>query len=115
LFAFAMSVVAAMRWRFSLPRCVLVHGEEAADNLSYCALVDEVAARIAEMMLALPPHDGVSSMLHHCQTATLLREIARHGNLKLLTKVRRGPKNLVGHQLQKHPPLVHPSLTNNTA
>jgi hypothetical protein len=93
LFAFAMSVVAANAMAILIAAMRAVHGEEAADNLSYCALVDEVGGAYRGMMLALPPprwsfiHDYTTR-----QTATLLREIARHANLKLLTKVRRGPK-----------------------
>jgi hypothetical protein len=93
LFAFAMSVVAANAMAILIAAMRAVHGEEAADNLSYCALVDEVGGAYRGMMLALPPPRW--SFIHDCttrQTATLLREIARHANLKLLTKVRRGPK-----------------------
>jgi hypothetical protein len=93
LFAFAMSVVAANAMAILLAAMRAVHGHEAAENLSYAALVDEVGGAYRGMMLALPPRRW--NFIHGCtirQTAKLLREIARQANLKLLTKVRRGPK-----------------------
>ncbi len=93
LFAFSMSLVAANALAVLIAALRAVHGLEAADNLSYMALVDEVGATYRGMMLALPPRRW--SFVHRCttdQTARLLREIARHANLKILTKTRRGPK-----------------------
>ena len=55
--------------------------------------MDEVAGTYRGMMLALPErrwnfvHDYTIT-----QIARLLRAVARHANLRLLTKTRRGPK-----------------------
>ena len=93
LFAFAMSLVAANALAILIAAIRAVHGHEAADNLSYSALVDEVGGNYRGMMLALPAHRW--SFIHRytkSQTARLMRVIARHTNLRLLTKSRRGPK-----------------------
>jgi len=93
LFAFAMSLVAANALAVLIAALRAVHGLEAADNLSYWALVDEVGGTYRGMMLALPPRRW--NFIHRYttnQAARLLRDIARHANLKILTKSRRGPK-----------------------
>lgn len=93
LFAFSMSLVAANALAILIAAIRAVHGHEAADNLSYSALVDEVGGTYRGMMLALPARRW--SFIHrytNTQTARLLRVIARHANLRLLTKTRRGPK-----------------------
>jgi IS4 transposase len=93
LFAFAMSLVAANAFAILIAAFRAVHGREAADNLSYATLVDEVAGTYRGMMLALPATHW--SFVHRSttvQTARLLRSIVRHANLKVLTKTRRGPK-----------------------
>jgi len=93
LFAFAMSLVAANAFAILIAALRAVHGREAADNLSYSALVDEVGGTYRGMMLALPAHRW--SFIHcytNRQTARLLRVIARHANLRILSKTRRGPK-----------------------
>jgi IS4 transposase len=93
LFAFAMSLVAGNAFAILIAAFRAVHGQEAADNLSYAALVDEIAGTYRGMMLALPATRW--SFIHHAttaQTARLLRSIVRHANLKVLTKTRRGPK-----------------------
>jgi len=93
LFAFSMSLVAANAFAVLIAALRAVHGEEAADNLSYMYLVDEVGATYRGMMLALPPRRW--SFIRRCpvrQTARLLLDISRHANLRVLTKSRRGPK-----------------------
>lgn len=93
LFAFSMSLVAANALAVLIAALRAVHGLEAADNLSYMALVDEVGGTYRGMMLALPPRRW--NFIHRYttrQTACLLRDIARHANLTILTKSRRGPK-----------------------
>jgi IS4 transposase len=93
LFAFSMSIVAANALAVLIAAFRAIHGHEVADNLSYCALVDEVGGAYRGMMLALPPQRW--NFIHRYtlrQVARLLRETARHANLKLLTKTRRGPK-----------------------
>jgi hypothetical protein len=93
LFAFAMSLVAANAFAILIAAFRAVHGREAADNLSYATLVDEVAGTYRGMMLALPAtHWGFIHRSTNAQTARLLRSIVRHANLKVLTKTRRGPK-----------------------
>jgi hypothetical protein len=93
LFAFSMSLVAANALAVLIAACRAIHGHEAAENLSYCALADEVGGTYRGMMLALPPRRW--NFIHRYtvpQVARLLRDTARYANLKLLTKTRRGPK-----------------------
>jgi hypothetical protein len=93
LFAFAMSLVAANALAVLIAALRAVHGLEAADNLSYWALVDEVGGTYRGMMLALPARRW--NFIHRyttSQAARLLRDIARHANLTILTKSRRGPE-----------------------
>jgi IS4 transposase len=93
LFAFAMSLVAGNAFAILIAAFRAVHGREAAANLSYAALVDEIAGTYRGMMLAVPAtHWGFIHRSTTAQTAHLLRSIVRHANLKLLTKTRRGPK-----------------------
>jgi hypothetical protein len=93
LFAFAMSLVAANALAILIAALRAVHGHETVNNLSYSALVDEVGGNYRGMMLALPT--GRWSFIHRytkTQIARLMRVIARHANLRILTKTRRGPK-----------------------
>ena len=93
LFAFSMSLVAANALAVLIAAVRAVHGLEAADNLSYLALVDEVGGTYRGMMLALPPRRwNFIRRYTTSQTARLLQDIARHANLTILTKSRRGPK-----------------------
>ena len=93
LFAFAMSVVAANAFAILIAALRAVHGHEVADNLSYSALVDEVGGTYRGMMLALPtPRWNLVHNYTTTQTARLLRAVARHANLRILTKTCRGPK-----------------------
>lgn len=88
-----MSLVAANTLAVLIAAIRAVHGQEAAENLSYSALVDEVAGANRGMMLVLPARRW--SFIHRytqAQAASLMRVVARHVNLKLLTKTRRGPK-----------------------
>lgn len=93
LFAFSMSLVAANAFAILIAALRSVHGHEAANNLSYMALVDEVGGAYRGMMLAVPANRW--SFIHRYTTpqiVRLLRDVARHANLRLLTKTRRGPK-----------------------
>lgn len=93
LFAFSMSLVAANALAVLIAAIRAVHGREAAKNLSYCALADEVGGAYRGMMLALPPRRW--NFIHSYtvpQVARLLRDTAQYANLKLLTRTRRGPK-----------------------
>jgi hypothetical protein len=93
LFAFAMSVVAGNALAVLIAALRAAHGRDVADNLSYWALVDEVGGAYRGMMIALPPRRwNFVRRYTASRTAGLLRDIARHANLKLLTKTRRGPK-----------------------
>ncbi len=93
LFAFAMSLVAGNAFAILIAAFRAVHGHEAADNLSYAALVDEIAGTYRGMMLALPAtHWSFIHRSTNAQTARLLRSIVRHANLRVLTKTKRGPK-----------------------
>ena len=93
LFAFSMSLVAANALAVLIAALRAVHGETAADNLSYMALVDEVGATYRGMMLALPPRRWSFIRRYTMrQAAHLLLDVSRHANLRLLTKTRRGPK-----------------------
>jgi len=88
-----MSLVAGNAFAILIAAFRAVHGQEAADNLSYATLVDEVAGTYRGMMLALPATRwSFVQRSTNVQTARLLRSIVRHANLKLLTKTRRGPK-----------------------
>ena len=63
------------------------------ENLSYYYLVNEIAAHYNGMMIALPARRWTfSRSLPASAFARLLREIAGHANMRLLTKARRGPK-----------------------
>ena len=93
LFVFSMSLVAANAFAILIAALRASHGEEAADNLSYMYLVDEVGGTYRGMMVALPPHRW--TFIRRCtvkQIARLLLEISRHADLSVLTKSRRGPK-----------------------
>ena len=93
LFAFSMSLVAANALAVVIAAIRVAHGEAAADNLSYMALADEVGGTYRGMMIALPPRRW--TFVRHYSTkqfARVLREIAAHANLRMLTKTRRGPK-----------------------
>lgn len=93
LFAFAMSLVAGNAFAILIAAFRAVHGCETADNLSYAALVDEVAGTYRGMMLALPASQW--SFIHRstkAQIARLLQSIVSHAKLRVLIKTRRGPK-----------------------
>ena len=93
LFAFSMSLVAANALAVLIAAIRVAHGEEAADNLSYMALADEVGGTYRGMMIALPPRRWTFVRRYSTkQFARVLWEIASHANLQILTKTRRGPK-----------------------
>jgi len=93
LFAFCMSLVAANALAVLIAAIRVAHGVEAADNLSYMALADEVGGTYRGMMIALPPRRWNFVRRYTVkQFARLLREIACHADLRILTKTRRGPK-----------------------
>lgn len=93
LFAFAMSLVAGNLLAVVIASVRATHGEDAADNLSYCELVDEVAGAYRGMMLALPPScwtfiQGQTA----AQVARLLKSVASHIDVDRMRKSVRGPK-----------------------
>jgi len=93
LFAFSMSLVAANALAVVIAAIRAAHGDETADNLSYMALADEVGGTYRGMMIALPPRRWNFVRRYSTkQFARVLREIACHANLLILTKTRRGPK-----------------------
>ena len=63
------------------------------EHLSYYYLVQEIASHYNGMMIAMPARRwGFARRLSAPAFARLLREIAGHANMKLLTKTQRGPK-----------------------
>jgi hypothetical protein len=93
LFAFAMSLVAANAFAVLIAAIRSVHGQSVADNLSYMALVDEVGGTYRGMMLAVPARRwSFIQNYTKTQAAQVLRDVARHANLRLMTKTKRGPK-----------------------
>jgi hypothetical protein len=93
LFAFAMSLVAGNLLAVVIASVRAAHGPDAAAQLSYCALVDEVAGAYRGMMLALPPAEW--QWIQDCtpqQTARVFRQVAAHLDFTRLRKTTRGPK-----------------------
>ena len=69
------------------------HGQELVDNLSYYYLVNEIAGSYRGMMIAAPARCWTfARRLSVPEFARLLRRIAKHANVVLLSKSRRGPK-----------------------
>lgn len=63
------------------------------ENLSYYYLVNEIAGNYNGMMIALPARRWTFvRRLTIPEFAKLLRSIASHANVALLSKTRRGPK-----------------------
>jgi IS4 transposase len=93
LFAFAMSLVAGNLLAIVIAGIRAVHGDDLADNLSYCVLADEAGGAYRGMMLALPPErwEGFQAYTPK-QMARLLRQVARHTDAVQLRKTVRGPK-----------------------
>jgi IS4 transposase len=93
LFAFAMSLLAGNLLAIVTAALRAVHGDDAADHLSYCELADEVGGAYRGMMLAVPPErwrcirGGTPS-----QAARVLRHVASHADPVRLRKTVRGPK-----------------------
>jgi hypothetical protein len=93
LFAFAVSLVAGNMLAVVIAALQAAHGTNLVENLSYYYLVNEVAGNYNGMMLALPaPRWTFVRRMSVREFARLLRDIARHANVALLTKTRRGPK-----------------------
>jgi hypothetical protein len=93
LFAFAMSLVAGNLLAVVIASIRAKHGEDAANNLSYCELVDEVAGAYRGMMLALPPSRWTFIQgLTAAQVARLLKSVAGYVDVDRMRKTVRGPK-----------------------
>jgi hypothetical protein len=93
LFAFAMSLIAGNLLAIVIASIRAEHGDDAADNLSYCELADEVGGAYRGMMLALPPRCWqFIQEKTAAQAARVLRNVARHVNVVRLRKTVRGPK-----------------------
>jgi hypothetical protein len=93
LFAFAMSLVAANAFAILIAAFRAVQGQETANELSYCALTDEVGGTYRGMMLAVPPARWTFVRRRTVpELAELLRTIVVHANLRRLRKTHRGPK-----------------------
>lgn len=93
LFAFAVSLTAGNLLAVVIATLRAVHGDEMADNLSYCQLADEIAGAYRGMMLALPPQRWSFIGTHTpAETAHVLRQIAQHADQRRLRKTTRGPK-----------------------
>lgn len=93
LFAFGMSVLAGNALAILMAAIRSALGDESADNLSYHALVDEVAGTYRGMMLALPPPRWNFARNYDARNmARLMRDVAKHVNMRRLRKSIRGPK-----------------------
>jgi IS4 transposase len=93
LFAFAVSLVAGNLLAVVIAALGAAHGASLVENLSYYYLVNEVAANYNGMMLALPARRwSFARRVSIPEFARLLRQVAKHANLTLLSKSRRGPK-----------------------
>lgn len=93
LFAFAVSLVAGNLLAVVIAALGAAHGQRVVDNLSYYYLVNEIAGNYNGMLLALPARRwAFARQLSIPELARLLRQVAKHANLALLTKSRRGPK-----------------------
>jgi len=93
LFAFAVSLVAGNLLALVIAALGAAHGSELVENLSYYYLVEEVASSYRGMMIAAPARCWVFvRRLSDPQFARLLRQIAKHANVAILSKSRRGPK-----------------------
>lgn len=93
LFAFAVSLVAGNLLAVVIAALGSAHGRSVVENLSYYYLVNEIAAHYNGMLLALPARRwAFARQLSIPEFVRLLRQIAKHANVPLLTKSRRGPK-----------------------
>lgn len=103
LFAFSMSVVAGNLLAIVIASLRAVHGNDLADNVSYCELADEAGGAYRGMLMALPPARWEwASQSSVSQMATLLKRVAEKANPKRLRKTTRKPK----------PPQRTPNCTN---
>lgn len=93
LFAFAVSLAAGNLLAVVIAALGAAHGASLVENLSYYYLVNEIAGNYNGMMLALPAHRwSFTRRVSVREFARLLRQVAKHANLTLLSKSRRGPK-----------------------
>ena len=93
LFAFAVSLVAGNLLAAVIAALGAAQGAQVVEHLSYYYLVQEIASHYNGMMIALPARRwGFVRRLPIPSFARLMREIAGHANMKLLTKTQRGPK-----------------------
>jgi len=93
LFAFAMSVLAGNAVAMLESAIRAVHGNDAADMLSWFGVAHEISAAYRGMMVALPPKKWeIIQGRTPGEMACVLRHIASHANLIRLRKTIRGPK-----------------------
>jgi hypothetical protein len=93
LFAFAVSLVAGNLLAVVIAALGATHGQKLVENLSYYYLVQEIAGNYNGMLLALPARRWTfARRLSLPEFARLLKTIAAHANVALLSKARRGPK-----------------------
>lgn len=93
LFVFAMSLVAGNLLAVVIAALGAAHGAAVVERLSYYYLVQEIASTYNGMLLALPARRwAFARQLSIPELARLLKTVATHANLKLLTKSQRGPK-----------------------
>lgn len=93
LFAFAMSLVASNVLAVLRAEIREVHGAEQEAEISGYYLADEVAADYRTLMKYLPAEQWVGwRHLPAEDLRQLLMGIARHVNVKALTRHKRGPK-----------------------
>ncbi|MFO0884321.1 MAG: hypothetical protein U0894_09045 [Pirellulales bacterium] len=80
LFAFSMSVVVGNLLAIVIASLRAVHGNDLADNVSYCELADEAGGAYRGMLMALPPTRWEwASQSSVSQMATLLKRVAEKG------------------------------------
>jgi Transposase DDE domain len=93
LFAFAMALVASNILAVLRAEIREIHGVERETEISGYYLADEVAADYRTLMKYLEPHQWVGWRHLAAKDLTqLLMAIARHVNVKALTRGKRGPK-----------------------
>ncbi len=93
LFMFAMALVASNALAVVRGTIRAVHGQEAEANLSGYYLADEMAHDYRTLLKYLPPEQWLGwRSLKAKDLRRLLLAIARHVNMKALTKSKRGPK-----------------------
>lgn len=93
LFVFCLALLAANAVAVLKGALRATHGEETADAMSAYYLALEVKQVQAGMMIALPPEEWtIFRALSVAEFAAALKEMARHMDLELYRKSKRGPK-----------------------